>query len=194
MVVVTLTVLVDVTTVTLVEVTISCIMQVRKLSQLMWTGAMAYRRRGTKRTVCRHRRGFPFGTCRIQGERAIVGDSGGHGRDVGRVAGRVSQLTSQTKNFVGWVTTHNDRDGVMEAVELELLLMVFSVYYDACYELPSNTYIERGVMEEVVKADVALILVELNPVGPAEVEKLEVRLGMNELKPEEGAVGPAALL
>lgn len=82
----------------------------------------------------------------------------------------------------------------MEAVELELLLMVFSVYYDACYELPSNTYIERGVMEEVVKADVALILVELNPVGPAEVEKLEVRLGMNELKPEEGAVGPAALL
>lgn len=193
MVVVTLIVLVDVTTVTLVEVTISWIMQVRQLSQLMWMGAMAYRRRGTKRTVCRHRRGFPFGTCRIQGERAIVGDSGGHGRDVGRVAGRVSQLTSQTKNF-GWVATHNDRDGVMEAVELELLLEVFSVYHDACYELPLKTYIERGVMEEVVKADVALILVELNPVGPAEVEKLEVRLGMNELKPEEGAVGPAVLL
>lgn len=51
----------------------------------------------------------------------------------------------------------------------------------------------RGVIEEDVKADVFLILLELNPVGPAEVEKLNVRLGKNELMPE-GAVGPAVLL
>lgn len=53
---------------------------------------MAYRRRGTKRTVCRYRRGPEFSACRVQGKRAIVGDTGGHGCDVGRVAGRLVSL------------------------------------------------------------------------------------------------------
>lgn len=48
-------------------------------------------------------------------------------------------------------------------------------------------------MEEDVKVDVFLILLELNPVGPAEVEMLNVRLGKNELM-LEGVVGPAVLL
>lgn len=59
--------------------------------------------------------------------------------------------------------------------------------------LPPRTYVVSGVMEEDVVADVLLILLELSPVRPAEVEKLDVRLGKNELMPE-GPVGPAVLL
>ncbi len=57
--------------------------------------------------------------------------------------------------------------------------------------LPPRTYIESDGVIEAVKADVALAMLELHPVGPAVVETLNVRLGMNELMPEAGAVGPA---
>ncbi len=41
------------------------------------------------------------------------------------------QFTLHTENFVGKVATHSDRDGVMEAVKLDLLkrpLVIVSVY------------------------------------------------------------------
>ena len=60
----------------------------------------------------------------------------------------------------------------------------------------ATTYFEfEGAIDEVVQAEVTLVVLELNPVGPAVAEKLEVRLGTNQLMPEDdGAVDPAVLL
>ena len=72
--------------------------------------------------------------------------------------------------------------------------MYVRIGYDVLW-ITARTYEVEGVMGGIVKADVVLGMLELDPVGPAVVEKLELILGTNELTPEvDGAVGPAILL
>ena len=66
----------------------------------------------------------------------------------------------------------------MEAVKLEFLNDVFSVFPGQDYYLLRRTYV--GINELVD----ALVTLELDPVGPTVIEELAVRLGMDEMMPE----------